>query len=94
MRRLDDIIYSMDMSLSNLREIVKDREAWRAAVPGITKSRSRLSDWGHSKYMDVPFLCLAPSGILSPMELRPNAPTQGHTQAVFSAYVVSDQPLL
>ena len=44
--------------------------------------------------MDVPFLCLAPSGILSPMELWPNAPTQVHTQAVSSAYVVSDQPLL
>ena len=38
MRQLDDIIYSMDMSSSNLREIAKDREAWHAAVPGITKS--------------------------------------------------------
>ena len=44
MRRLDDIIYSMDMSLSNLREIVKDREAWRAAVHGVTKRQIRLSD--------------------------------------------------
>jgi len=36
---------SMDMSLSRLREIVKDREAWSAAVHGVTKSQTRLSDW-------------------------------------------------
>ena len=52
MKWLDSITDSMDMSLSKLQELVMDREAWRAAIHGVAKSQTRLSNWTELNWPD------------------------------------------
>ena len=84
MRWLDSIIYSMDMSLSKLREIVKDRKAWYTAVHGVTKNQNDWTTEQQQQYDFLRLLLYIDNMVLLSLSLSP-PPTHAYT---YSCYTV------
>ena len=84
MRWLDGITDSMHMSLGKLWQLVMDREAWHAAVHGVTKSQTRLSDWNELNWTDFPKKMVFPGGASGK---EPRCQSERHKKRGFNPWI-------